>query len=105
MQIRTLVTRASVVVFSIVIVSGCAGSPSPRIALNCAALIPPSVREAVKDVPPPNDNTLSGWVAVADARSGKIDDANRNTRYVVEQADLCQAEAERLNAKPWWKIF
>ena len=48
---------------------------------------------------------MGGWVAVADARSGKLDEANRNTAYVIEGADACQAESIRLQRKPWWAIL
>ena len=72
--------------------------------MNCAALIPPSLRSPVADVPPPEDNTLGGWVAVADARSGKLDEANSRTAFAIESATACQAESERLQRKPWWSL-
>ncbi len=105
MQIKTLATLAIVAASLTVSASGCATSLSLDTALNCAALIPPSLRNPVEDVSPPEDNTVGGWVAVADARSGKLDEANRNTAYVIEGADACQAESIRLQRKPWWAIL
>lgn len=105
MQKTVLARRATVGALLIASASGCAGNVNLTSALDCAALIPPSVRKPVEDVPPPLDNSVGGWVAVADARSGKLDEANAKTVYVVESVDLCQAESKRLQRRPWWAIF
>lgn len=105
MQKIALVRLATVGALLIASGSGCAGNVNLNTALDCAALIPPSLRKPVEDVAPPEDNTVGGWVAVADARSGKLDEANARTTYVIESADLCQAESKRLQRRPWWAIF
>lgn len=74
-------------------------------ALNCAALIGPTLRA---DVPPadlPAENTVGDWVAFGDAQTAKLEDANGRRAAVVEVADRCQSEAERLTRRPWWRVF
>ena len=105
MPIKMLVTRAVVAALLTASVSACATRLNLDGAINCAALIPPSLRQPVDDVPPPEDNTVGGWVAVADARSGKLDEANNRTAFVIESATACQSESERLQHKPWWAVF
>lgn len=78
---------------------------TPIAALNCAALIGPTLRT---DVPPadlPTENTIGEWVAFGDAQTGKLGDANGRRAAVVEIADRCQAEQERLSRRPWWRVF
>lgn len=86
-------------------VSGCAGSPILSSAINCAAFIPNSFLKPVEDVPPPADNSIGGWIAVADARSGKVDDANGRTQAVIETMDQCQAQQERLSRRKFLGLF
>jgi hypothetical protein len=74
-------------------------------ALNCAALIGPTLRA---DVPPadlPAGNTVGDWVAFGDAQTGKLDDANGRRAAVVEIADRCQAEQERLSRRKFLGLF
>lgn len=105
MLIKMLGMRAAVGALLIVSASGCVGGPSLRTAINCAALIPPSIREPVEDVEPPAENTVGAWVATADARSGKLDEANRNTAFLADMADACQAEQGRLARSPPWMFW
>ncbi len=105
MRRLTRVKLASAVALLSVSASGCASVLNLDTALRCEALIPPSLREPVEDVPPPDDNTVGGWVAVADARSGKLDEANRRSQYLVESADSCAREQQRLQRRPWYAFF
>jgi hypothetical protein len=74
-------------------------------ALNCAALIGPTLRA---DVPPadlPAENTVGAWVAGFDAQTGKLEDANGRRGAVVEIIDNCQAEQERLTRRKFLGLF
>ena len=105
MRRMMLAMRVCAVVLLTVGGSSCATPLSLNTAIRCAALIPPSLSVPVPDVPPPDDNTVGGWVAVADARSGRLDEANSRTAFVIESATACQAESDRLQRKPWRAVF
>jgi hypothetical protein len=76
-------------------VAGCA-TVTPNAALNCGALIGPTLRADVPGADLPVGNTVGQWVAFGDAQTGKLDDANGRRAAVVEIVDRCQAEQARL---------
>ena len=100
-RMKTLATLA--IVACGLSVAGCATSPILG-ALNCGALIGPTLRSDVEPAPLP-ENTLGGWVAFGDAQTGRLDDANGRRRAVVEIVDGCQSEQDRLTKRPWWRVF
>lgn len=75
------------------------------IALDCSSIIGRSLRDDVEDVPAPTDNVIGEWVGVADARSGRIDDANGRKNTVIENVDWCVAQQKSLGERPWWKLW
>ena len=86
-------------------VSGCGGSPYLATALDCSSIIGRSLREDGEDVPAPDLNEIGAWVAVADGRSQRIDDANGRKNTVIENVDWCVAEQKRLSApRQWWRF-
>lgn len=74
-------------------------------ALNCGALIGPTLRTDVAGADLPADNTVGGWVAFGDAQTGKLEDANGRRAAVVEIVDNCQAEQTRLTRPRFLGLF
>lgn len=74
-------------------------------ALNCAALIGPTLRTDVAGADLPAGNTVGEWVAFGDAQTGKLDDANGRRAAVVEIIDGCQAEQARLARRKFLGIL
>lgn len=85
--------------------SGCAGTPSLIAAIDCSALIPASYRVPVADVPPPESNAIGEWLIVADARSGRLDEANGRTQALIEISEGCQSEQAKLTRKKFLGLF
>ena len=85
-------------------VSGCA-TVTASAALNCAALIGPTLRADVEGADLPAGNTVGEWVAFGDAQTGRLDDANGRRRAVVEVVDQCQAEQARLARRKVLGLF
>lgn len=79
--------------------SGCAGTPSIVAAIDCSVLIPNSYRTPVADVAPPESNQIGEWLIVADARSGRLDEANGRTQALIEISEGCQREQAKLTRK------
>lgn len=102
MRVTQLVKPVAVGSLLIASVSGCGGSPYLSTALDCSSIIGPSLRADVQDVPPPEENTVGGWVAVADGRSQRIDDANGRKNAVIENVDWCAVQQKRLADRPWY---
>lgn len=105
MRKMMLARRVAVAGLLIVSVSGCWGGISLQGALDCSSIIGPTLREDVEDVPPPDDNSIGGWVAVADARSQGIEDANGRKNTAIENVDWCHAQQERLTRKRFLGLF
>lgn len=101
-QIKRLGTLASVA-FAL-FVTGCA-TVTPRAALDCGALIGPTLRADVSGADLPVGNTVGDWVAFGDAQTGKLDDANGRRSAVVEIVDRCQAEQARLSRPRFFGLF
>lgn len=74
-------------------------------ALNCAALIGPTLRADVSPADLPTENTVGVWVAFGDAQTARLEDANGRRAAVVEIADGCQAEAQRLTRRKFLGLF
>ena len=79
-------------------VAGC-HTVTGNAALNCSALIGPTLRADVVAADLPVENTVGAWVAGFDAQTGKLEDANGRRAAVVEIVDHCQAEQARI-ARP-----
>lgn len=74
-------------------------------ALNCGALIGPTLRSDVPTADLPAGNTVGEWVAFGDAQTGKLEDANGRRAAVVEIVDNCQREQERLGRRKLFGLF
>ena len=98
MQSRTLAKLA--VGAGLLTVAGC--GTTIQSALDCSKLIGPSLRTDVTVTPPPEENLIGGWVAVADARHADTDKANNRANTVIEICDAVGAENQRLARRSWW---
>ncbi len=78
---------------------------TPSAALNCGALIGPTLRTDVVGADLPAGNTVGEWVAFGDAQTGKLEDANGRRAAVVEIVDRCQAEHARLTRPRFLGLF
>lgn len=85
-------------------VSGC-HTVTASAALNCAALIGPTLRADVAPAELPVENTVGAWVAGFDAQTGKLEDANGRRGAVVEIVDACQAEQARISRRKFLGLF
>jgi hypothetical protein len=85
-------------------VAGC-HTVNPDAALNCGALIGPTLRADVPGADLPVGNTVGDWVAFGDAQTGKLEDANGRRAAVVEIVDRCQAEQARLTRPRFLGLF
>lgn len=56
-------------------------------------------------MPAPAENEIGPWVAVADARSGRIDDANGRKNTVIENVDWCALQQRKLSEPPAWQFW
>ncbi len=88
--------------------SGCvSGRRITIIPPACSSLIGDSLRADTKPVDLPTTEATAGdlWIAF-DGQTGKLDDANRVKRGVLETIQRCEArDAEIAKARPWWKIW
>ncbi|MFN3858093.1 MAG: hypothetical protein ACK4RV_10105 [Caulobacter sp.] len=77
--------------------------------MNCAALVPASLRDDVEPADLPAANTIGDWVAFGDAQTGKLEQANKEKRGIIEIHDNCAKEqariAERLKPRPWYRFW
>jgi hypothetical protein len=86
---------------------GCIGTMTVVPPLNCAKMIPGSLRKRVPSatIPAADNLTIGPALDFGDAQTGQLGKANDRGDAVVEIADLCQAEQERvakqLSPKPW----
>lgn len=85
-------------------VAGC-HTVTANAALNCGALIGPTLRADVAPADLPVENTVGAWVAGFDAQTGKLEDANGRRAAVVEIVDNCQAEQARLTRPRFLGLF
>lgn len=85
-------------------VGGC-HTVTANAALNCAALIGPTLRADVAPADLPVENTVGAWVAGFDAQTGKLEDANGRRAAVVEVVDNCQREQDRLSRRKFLGLF
>jgi hypothetical protein len=105
-MLKTLRTRLAMLATAgfALFASGCA-TVTPNAALNCAALIGPTLRADVPGADLPIGNTVGDWVAFGDAQTGKLEDANGRRAAVVEIVDRCQAEQARLTRPRFLGLF
>lgn len=90
--------------------AACAGGPRTTTilaALDCGSLIGAELRRDVAGADLPIDGTVGSWVAFGDAQTGRLDQANGNTRAVVQTVDACDrqqaAVREALQPEPWYR--
>ena len=84
-------------------VAGC--GTTIQSALDCSKLIGPSLRADVAVTPPPEENLIGSWVAVADARHGDTDKANNRANTVIEICDAVGVENQRLTRRRLFGLF
>lgn len=92
--------------------TACAGGPRIEtlpVAFDCSARVPPQLRADVQGADLPEDNTVGGWVAFADAQTGKLESANDRKTTALWIIDQCEGEekeaAERIKPRPWWRFW
>lgn len=75
--------------------AACAGGPRTTTilaALDCGSLIGAELRRDVAGADLPVDGTVGAWVAFGDAQTGRLDQANGNTRAVVQTVEACDRQ-------------
>lgn len=60
-------------------------------AAACSALLPPEWREGVPGPELPQGDIVSDWIALADALTGRLDQANGRTRDAIGIVERCEA--------------
>ncbi|MBX3479990.1 MAG: hypothetical protein KF842_06295 [Caulobacter sp.] len=78
------------------------------VVLDCGGRIPPQLRADTAGAPPPADNSVGGWVAFADAQTGRLEAANDRSATMLWILDRCEAEARAtatslVRRRPWWR--
>jgi len=79
-------------VSAIVSLAACVGTPVVTAsAAGCSSLIPPDWKQGVAGAELPEDRTVGGWIAFADAQTGRLDQANGRTVDTIGIVERCEA--------------
>jgi hypothetical protein len=79
-------------------------------ANDCSGLLPEDWHTTgITSASLPVDKTTGGWMSFADAQTGQLDKANKNTAdsytIVKKCEDLTKAAAASVAPKPWWDFW
>lgn len=77
---------------------------------QCSEFVPDEwASKGVQSAPLPTADTIGEWTAFADAQTGKLDDANSETRDAISIIKKCEAHykaaADAIKPKPWYQFW